>query len=83
MLTYMHHAYMRMHPAYKNHGYVHHGYMHDMKVEKEAVVTFAWVTRPKGPPTRSRGPEGPLTSSVLYNHIYDGCQLPHPHIVSK
>ena len=43
-----------------------------MEVRKEVLVTFAWVTRPErpkgakdevkrpeGPPTRSRGPEGP------------------------
>ena len=54
--------------------------MRDMKVEKEVVVTFAWVTqrehakgamdkinRPEGPPTRSLGPEGPYNSS---SHIY-------------
>ena len=49
--------------------------MRDMKVEKEVVVTFAWVTqrerakgamdeinRPEGPPTRSLSPEGPPDS---------------------
>ena len=43
-----------------------------VEVEKEVLVNFAWVTRPKrpkgakdevkrpeGPPPRSRGPEGP------------------------
>ena len=50
--------------------------MHDMMLEKEVLVNFAWVTRPErpkgakdevkrleGPPARSRGPEGPSTSS--------------------
>ena len=44
-----------------------------VKVEKEVLVNFAWVTRPErpkgakdevkmpeGPPIRSQGPEGPL-----------------------
>ena len=64
-LRYMHHGYML-------HGYMHQVYIHDIKVQKEVMVTFAWVTRPersKGakdevkrpewPPSRSRGPEGP------------------------
>ena len=51
---------------------MHQVYIHDIKVRKEVMVTFAWVTRPErpkgakdevkrpeGPPTRSRGPEGP------------------------
>ena len=51
-----------------------------MSVEKDIVVTLAWVTRPerpkgakdkvkrpKGPPTRSRGPEGPLDFWSIYN----------------
>ena len=54
-----------IYPASKN-----HGYKHDMK--KKFVVIFTWVTqpecpkaekdevkRPKGLPTRSRGPEEP------------------------
>ena len=76
----MHHGYV--HPGfyiytcilhiYMHLGYMHHGHMYEMKVEKEVVVTFTWVTRPErlkgakdevkrpeGPPTRSRGPEGP------------------------
>ena len=70
------------------HGYMHHGniinsYIIDLciidsfiigvKVEKEVLVNFAWVTRPErpkggkdevkrpeGPSARSRAPEGPL-----------------------
>ena len=38
ILTYMHLGNM-------HNRYTHHGNMHDIKVEKEVVVTFAWVTQ--------------------------------------
>ena len=45
---------------------MHHGYRHDMKVEKEGVFTFAWVTqpeRPKGVKDKVKRPEEPPTRS--------------------
>ena len=50
-------------------------------MEKEVLVTFAWVTwperpkcakddvkSPEGPPAGSQGPEGPKTSSITKFH---------------
>ena len=50
-----------MHDGYIHLGYMHHGYMHVMKVEKEVVVTFAWVTRlecPKDAKDEVKRPKG-------------------------
>ena len=58
---------------------MHHGYIIDAEAEKEMVATLAGVSRPerpqgakdevkrpKGPPPRSRGPEGPLDFQSLH-----------------
>ena len=60
-----------MHHRYMHQGYMYHGYI-EVHKEVSLLVKFAWVTRPErpkgakdevkrpeGPPTRSRGPEGP------------------------
>ena len=60
-----------MHHRYMHQGYMYHGYK-EVHNEVSVLVNFAWVTRPerpkgakdevkrpRGPPTRSRGPEGP------------------------
>ena len=60
-----------MHNRYMHQGYMYHGYI-EVPKEVSVLVNFAWVTRPErpkgvkdevkrpeGPPTKSRGPEGP------------------------
>ena len=65
--AYMHHMYkctsfLHINLGYMHNRYTHHGNMHDIEVEKEVVVTFAWVTRPerpKGAKDEVKRPEGP------------------------
>ena len=38
----------------------------DVEVEKEVLVAKDEIKRPEGSSPRSRGPEGPKTSSMIY-----------------